>query len=74
MTVDHLNRNHFDNRRENLEVVSSLENNIRQHRYNEEERMRQLSAFENESIDCIIGTMFAHAGKFMAAEELPGSY
>ena len=37
MTVDHLNRDHFDNRRENLEIVTGEENNARQHRYNEED-------------------------------------
>jgi hypothetical protein len=42
MTVDHLNGDHWDNRRDNLEVVTSLENNLRQHLYNQEDIMRRV--------------------------------
>ena len=42
MTVDHLNQNHWNNQRENLEVVTGLENNRRQHLYNQEDIMRKI--------------------------------
>ena len=42
MQVDHLDMDHFNNTRENLEVVTGEENNVRQHRYNEEDLARKI--------------------------------
>lgn len=42
MTVDHLDRDHWMNTRENLEVVTGLENNRRQHLYNQEDIMKRI--------------------------------